>query len=422
MITKNVQSNKKFTVFVLLFAIIFSNQKMLYRTQRQFSFLCTALPGYVEYKLSNEKEYEKLHKKYSQKCSRKVKKLQGIYYKLAQVFSNNPRLCPYEYREEMKQFLDNVPAKKYEKMIDSIPDVDKKLVQDNAIVDSEPLASGSIGQVHMVTIKDKKYVLKILHKDIEKKTLSDLYIVTTWTKHFFKSLSSLVQDFADVTMTEFDFKKEFENQMFLYDLFSKHTVGISIPRPVYKYTSKNSLCMEYINGHKLTEKIQTEREKIASYIQKIFISIIIQIKYGKCFSTDPHLGNFLVTSDDNLVAIDFGQFCKIDEKMYAFLNSLWKIIHKSTDDKEVQELMKQFGFHSKNDSPLFFSRYARLLLDTNNGRSDEIEKDSNELFSIDEFIQLPPNTGLVVKAMTTLTGMCITFDLKFRFSELYMKY
>lgn len=238
------------------------------------------------------------------------------YVKFGQMLSNRNDILPEEMISELKKLQDKVEIQEV--------DIRKKLAEELNIVpeeyfqsiDEEPMASASIGQVFRAVLKNgEKVVLKVRRDNIDTVVETDLVIMKDMAKFLEKydvnaknmNLLYIVESFENMLKKELSLTNERKNIERFENNF-KENEHIHVP-VVYKELSNNRiLCMEFIEGIKITDKEKLEEagfnpKEIASLGLELYIKQVM--KYG-FFHADPHPGNIFLGKDGKVIFIDFG--------------------------------------------------------------------------------------------------------------------
>lgn len=238
------------------------------------------------------------------------------YVKFGQMLSNRNDILPEEMISELQKLQDKVEIQEV--------DIRKKLAEELNIIpeeyfqsiDEEPMASASIGQVFRAVLKNgEKVVLKIRRDNIDNVVETDLIIMKDMAKFLEKydvnakniNLLYIVESFENMLKKELSLINERKNIERFENNF-KENEHIHVP-VVYKELSNNRiLCMEFIEGIKITDKEKIEKtgfnpKEIASLGLELYIKQVM--KYG-FFHADPHPGNIFLGKDGKLIFIDFG--------------------------------------------------------------------------------------------------------------------
>ena len=238
------------------------------------------------------------------------------YVKFGQMLSNRNDILPEEMISELQKLQDKVEIQEV--------DIRKKLAEELNIIpeeyfqsiDEEPMASASIGQVFRAVLKNgEKVVLKVRRDNIDNVVETDLIIMKDMAKFLEKydvnaknmNLLYIVESFENMLKKELSLINERKNIERFENNF-KENEHIHVP-VVYKELSNNRiLCMEFIEGIKITDKEKLEEagfnpKEIASLGLELYIKQVM--KYG-FFHADPHPGNIFLGKDGKLIFIDFG--------------------------------------------------------------------------------------------------------------------
>ena len=238
------------------------------------------------------------------------------YVKFGQMLSNRNDILPEEMISELQKLQDKVEIQEV--------DIRKKLAEELNIIpeeyfqsiDEEPMASASIGQVFRAVLKNgEKVVLKVRRDNIDTIVETDLVIMKDMAKFLEKydvnakniNLLYIVETFENMLKKELSLTNERKNMERFENNF-KGNEHIHVP-VVYKKLSNNRiLCMECIEGIKITDKEKIEKtgfnpKEIASLGLELYIKQVM--KYG-FFHADPHPGNIFLGKDGKLIFIDFG--------------------------------------------------------------------------------------------------------------------
>eukprot|EP00439_Symbiodinium_sp_Y106_P006758 s2081_g1.t1 len=254
-----------------------------------------------------------------------VVSLGGFWVKLAQTASVLSML-PDAYVAELSKLQDAMPA-------DDLTDVEALLAQefgrdwrDKVLLSEDPvLGSATIAQVHKATfrrrmpdgtIQEVPGVIKVQHRHVEEKLLVDISasvlvarLVTALMPHFFSDLRTTIQDTAQMSRAELDFRLEAKNQQEARERVLAAGIDVIIPEVFPEFVTRRALGMEFIRGTKITDYALAEAS--IAQRQDIMTKLIDFYGYtlhGPIFNCDPHPGNILVEKDTGrLCVLDWGQ-------------------------------------------------------------------------------------------------------------------
>jgi aarF domain-containing kinase len=172
--------------------------------QRTFAFWKNMFPVYLHYRYYQflqrdlhliseaeaDRQYERLHEKYTDRVRDVVFSMRGFYLKQAQLMSTQHDFVPPAYMKWVQKTQDNVPsefqgqeARQYlQKMLREEQQVDFDDVF--ASFDDVPLGVASIGQVHRAVLKHNKQevAVKLLVPGIENKFRSDIRTIQSFCR------------------------------------------------------------------------------------------------------------------------------------------------------------------------------------------------------------------------------------------------
>ncbi|MFT5165752.1 MAG: ubiquinone biosynthesis protein [Saprospiraceae bacterium] len=352
------------------------------------------------------------------------------YIKFAQIASNRPDILPEELIHELTKFQDHALSVSKVKIYRVLTKEFKEPLSDYfEYIDYNPIASASIAQVHRARIiGGKEVVLKIQRPDISANIKSDIAILKSLAaviSQYFPQYEAfqpkeLVKMFEVSILKELKFTTEAANIIRFQKQFAKHP-DVYLPAVYPEYTTDKVLCMEYIDGFKITDLKAIEESTgltgtdlalkgIGLYFEQVF-------EHG-FFHADPHPGNIFVMKDTGQICfIDFGMMGFVLEKDQERIADLLLAI----SHQDVQGLKKSFlefavGNQLVKEQELeqdiveFFANYETISLDVID--TNEVMKGLNSLF-FDYKIKIPSNLLLLIKAMLIIEGVGLELDPKY---------
>jgi ubiquinone biosynthesis protein len=254
------------------------------------------------------------------------------FIKLGQALSTRPDLVGVAMADELQNLQWNAPA--------DPPEVVKAAVEqelgrplEELFAEFEPtaMASASIGQVHRARLHSgEAVVVKVLHRDIERKIAVDLDILAGLAQlaektHEFRNYrpQAVVHEFQRTMRRELDFGRELRHlEHFGRSFCDNPTVHIPVPHP--KLSSRRVLTMELIEGVKFCDLGRTpppdfDAREVARrganlYLEMIFVHGI--------YHADPHPGNIVVMKHDVIGLLDFGMVGRLDETLQEDISEM----------------------------------------------------------------------------------------------------
>ena len=354
------------------------------------------------------------------------------FIKFAQIASNRPDILPEELIEELAKFQDNVPKIPKEDIIrvleEEMPKPLKFLFEK---IDYEPIASASMAQVHRAKlIGGWDVVLKIQRPDIEETIEQDIAILQKLAQvleNYFPSLASyqpieLVKMFERSIRKELKFTFEASNML----RFKKQFEGnpdIYVPTAYPEFSTDKVLCMEYIDGVKITDlealgKIGMTGSELALKGISLYFEQVFDHGF---FHADPHPGNIFVMPDKKVCFIDYGMMGQVIDSDKRLLAGLLLAMHER-DVEGLKRALLRFSWNEAkiNEKDLeydiieFFSNYSDTTIDQIDGT--EVIAALNSLF-FDYKIKVPGNLLLLLKALVIIEGVGLMLDPKYDIIE-----
>ncbi|WP_313672743.1 ABC1 kinase family protein, partial [Sphingobacterium multivorum] len=196
-----------------------------------------------------------------------LEELGPAFIKLGQSASTREGLLPKDLVDELKRLEDNVPP--FEVDIKSYLKEELELDIDGHFqeITAEPFAAASIAQVYRAILKDgTQVVLKVRRPGIDEVMRCDLALmrdiakILTMYNDVLENLNLLliVESFATTMQEEMSLVIERHN----IERFTKNFKGnklIKVPRVYPELSSDHVLCMEYLDGFKVTDADEIKR-------------------------------------------------------------------------------------------------------------------------------------------------------------------
>jgi predicted unusual protein kinase regulating ubiquinone biosynthesis (AarF/ABC1/UbiB family) len=251
-----------------------------------------------------------------------LKDLKGSALKVAQMLSMEKNILPQAYVDKFSLSQFSVPPlsaplvmKTFKKSFGKLP---------NEIFDefnSEAINAASIGQVHKAKKNGKELAVKIQYPGVADSILSDLAMV----KPIAMKMFNIKGEHSDVYFKEVEGKLLEETNYLLEVEQSQevvaacgHIPNLNFPKYYKDLSSKQIITMDWMKGIHLSEftKLNTNQEVANKLGQALFDFYLYQMHILKKVHADPHPGNFLVSEEGQLIAIDFGCMKVIPEDFY----------------------------------------------------------------------------------------------------------
>ncbi|WP_313100027.1 AarF/UbiB family protein [Epilithonimonas sp.] len=279
-----------------------------------------------------------------------LEELGPTFVKLGQTFSNREDLLPPELIQELQKLQDQVEVVEMnvEEILENEFNISVK--EHFSEIISKPLATASIAQVYKATlISGEEVILKIKKPDVLSVIEDDLLLIKDLVKLISNyseiasklNLKQAIATFEKSLLEEVSLVNE-RNNIKQFSLNFKNNKETYVPIVYDEFSNNNVLCMEFIDGIKVTDKAELLQHhidpvKISEVGLRLFVSQILD--YG-FFHADPHAGNILVKKDGRVVFIDFGAVGKIQPNDKEILESLIVSFVAKNSNKIVRSLKK----------------------------------------------------------------------------------
>lgn len=345
-----------------------------------------------------------------------LEELGPTFVKLGQTFSNREDLLPPELIQELQKLQDRVEV--VEMNVDEILENEFNIVVNEHFSEiiAKPLATASIAQVYRATlISGEEVILKIKKPDVLSVIEDDLLLIkdlvkliSTYSEIGSKlNLKQAIATFEKSLLEEVSLVNE-RNNIKQFALNFKNNKETYVPIIYDEFSNNNVLCMEFIDGIKVTDKTELLKNQIDPVVVsevglRLFVSQILD--YG-FFHADPHAGNILVKRDGKVVFIDFGAVGKIQPNDKEILESLIVAFVAKNSNKIVRYLKKMAVSYEIPDERRFENDVEEVLNFVHSTSLKDIDphiiinkmKDvlkDNQLYMPDYFYLLFKGIGLI---------------------------
>ena len=289
---------------------------------------------------------------YGKLLARRIEKFGGIYLKIGQLLSVRPDIISFAIADHLYPLLQNltpVPFTYVKKIIiQNLGEDYKGQIQD---IDSKPLGTGSIAQVHKIVLADgRPAVLKLLKPGIAKYVQIDLRMFK-----FFMSVGSyipglkklptkeLATEINSLIIDQLNLETEAENLLQFKKNFIENS-DIIIPELNKHLINKEFFVMQYIE---LPPKINFEewnkekRTLVAEKALKMLYQMMFKDGFTHC---DMHPGNFFITEEGQFILLDFGMVTRMNAE---FRNDFIRFFfYMSTNNgKGCAEIIEKTALH-----------------------------------------------------------------------------
>jgi len=355
------------------------------------------------------------------------------FIKIGQSLGTRADLLPLPYVTELATLQDQVPAFSTADAFARIEsELGRSLHECYPEIDSEPIASASLGQVYRARLATGEEVaVKVQRPNLTEAISIDvaiLYRLVKLTNRFFPKANEnadwegMLHEFYNTIFDELDYVKEGRNaDRFRYNFRTWRAVRV--PKIYWSHTSTRVLTLDFIRGTKVVdlEGLRARRISPVKVNRLLIRTYLKQLLDDGFFHADPHPGNLLVMDTGHLAFFDFGMVGRIPPKLQsqmidAFFHVVSKDVHGLGQDIIDLDFLKP-GVDPETVRPVverLFQSYLSLKLGDVNFK--ELTYDLAEVIYEYPF-RLPANFTYVMRALMTLEGIAILTDPGFSFFE-----
>jgi ubiquinone biosynthesis protein len=388
---------------------------------------------------------QRAHTRNARRVEAAIVALQGLFIKVGQLISIMANFLPEAFRRELQGLQDNVPPRPY-------ADIEARLREEFggrppaevfAEFDPHPVASASIGQVHVARLRSGEQVaVKVQYPDIETVVRTDLralgriFAVLRWFMPHW-GFDTIYGEIREMVLAELDYRQEAEAIATIAANFAgRHDV--LFPRVMTEHSTGRVLTTEWMSGTKVADldglaARGIDRKKAAhlcveAYCQQIFVDGV--------YHADPHPGNILLRPGGRehpgpaVVFLDFGATAQVSERMRKGLVSFLQGA-MTRDGARIVAAMKEMGFISRKANPEVFDRVvehfhqqfrSQIRFEGFSLKDIRLDPQSNlsslldlrglnvSLADLRDAFHVPKEWVLLERTLLLLLGVCTTLD------------
>ncbi|MBU0719078.1 MAG: AarF/ABC1/UbiB kinase family protein [Planctomycetes bacterium] len=265
------------------------------------------------------------------------------FIKLAQSVSTRPDILPQEVIAELRYLQDQVPPFDTSQAMGLIADqIGRPVEECFEWIGTEPLASGSIGQVYAArVVGGPEVVVKVQRPEVAvtvRRDMQLLHWLADSLERFMPELriyrpTMLVDELEQTLKRELDYVNEASATERFARAFADDP-DLAVPKVFWDLSGPGVLTLETLKGRNIDAVLGApdghdgpiDRPLVAHRLADAFIRQVFDIGV---FHADPHPGNILVEPPAKVGLIDFGQFGIITDElmtqllvmMYASVNN-----------------------------------------------------------------------------------------------------
>jgi len=271
---------------------------------------------------------------YGQRLRMALDEMGPTFAKIGQALSTRPDLLSSEIIEELATLQDHVSPLTQEQVV-GVMEAELGVPWEDVFesIEPQPLAAGTIAQVHRATLTDgMRVVVKVQRPNARADIERDLELLNAFARRADKraairhlvDVPGVVEHLSTSLVRELDFRTEAENLTRMGDVLQAYP-RLGVPRLYTELSTSRVLVMEEIAGLPANAApAGAARTEVARQLLESYLHQVVGVGF---FHADPHPGN-LVWRDDRLYFLDFGMVGEIDdgtrELLMLLLFALWR--------------------------------------------------------------------------------------------------
>jgi ubiquinone biosynthesis protein len=257
----------------------------------------------------------------AQRIRAALEELGPTFAKLGQILSTRPDLLPPEFVEELATLQDRVPPLTEEQVV-RVMEQELAAPWEDVFesIDPQPLAAGTIGQVHRATLEaGDRVVVKVQRPEAHDQIYHDLGLLELFAEKAMArpalreviDIPALVEHLATSLRRELDFRQEASNIERMREVLAPYS-RLDVPRLYADLSTSRLLVMAEIQGGPLYDAPEGEaRQEAARQLLEAYYSQILDAGF---FHADPHPGN-LKWWNDTVYFLDFGMVGEVEPEL-----------------------------------------------------------------------------------------------------------
>ena len=254
-----------------------------------------------------------------------LEELGPTFCKLGQILSTRPDLIPPEVADELAHLQDRVPPLTEGEVV-AVMEEELGVPWEDVFesIEPEPLAAGTIGQVHRARLESgERVVLKVQRPGAAEEIERDLGLFALFAQKAegrealsgLVDIPAVVEHLSSSLRRELDFREEAANIARMREVLSRFP-RLAVPGVHEQLSSTRLLVMDEIQGGPLRDAPRGDERREAA--RQLLDAFYRQVLTEGFFHADPHPGN-LLWGDGRIYLLDLGMVGTLDEETRGLL-------------------------------------------------------------------------------------------------------
>src|SRR5712691_5924015 len=288
-------------------------------------------------------------------ATERARRLRGVleelgptFAKLGQILSTRPDLVSPELSEELAKLQDSVAPLTEEEVV-RVMEQELRVPWEDvfASIEPEPLAAGTIGQVHVATLESgERVVVKVQRPRAREEIMRDLGLLELFAEKALGhealratvDIPALVGHLSESLRRELDFLQEAANVDRMREVLAPYD-RLGVPRVYHELSTSRLLVLEFVEGVSIRASSDSEERRQAA--RQLLEAFYRQILVDGFFHADPHPGNLLWTGE-KIVLLDLGMVGELGPELRELMIVLMLAFARN-DPKFLSEAVLMLG-------------------------------------------------------------------------------
>ena len=346
-----------------------------------------------------------------------LESLGPTFVKLGQLLSTRVELLPRSYLDALSRLQDEVEPFGFGE-VEKIVTTELGVRISKAFVDFEsaPMASASLGQVHLARLRDGRAVaVKVQRPNIREQMVEDLDALadiaefldnhTEFGRRY--EFTRMLDELRKSLMRELDYRQEGQNLAAFREQL-RDFPHLIVPAPIADYSTSRVLTMEYVPGTKITKMSPLSRMEFdgETLAEELFRAYLKQILVDGFFHADPHPGNVFITPDQGIALLDLGMVGRIMPRLQEDLLQLLIAISEGDGEDASQIAIKIGQPRREFDQTEFTRRISEIVAQQKTATVEEMQVGRLVLevtrCAAESQIRVPPELTMLGKTLLNL--------------------
>ena len=331
------------------------------------------------------------------------------FVKIGQTLSTRSEILPKVFCEELTKLQTECDPLPFDEMLAALDkEFGGRRKEIFAEIDSKPLGSASLAQVHRAVLTSGESVaIKIQRPGVKATMALDIDIMRTLARRASRymkgeqmlDLRAVVEEMWATFLEETDFRREAANLAEFAQL-NRDCVFVACPKVYTNLCSEFVLVMEYVDGIPVgdADRLVASGYDLEEIGSKMLDNYATQILDHGFFHADPHPGNVIIR-DGRIVYIDLGNMGRLSARDRAGFGDIIEAVGLK-DPGALKDALMRFAAKKDNaaiDHARFLADLDLLLEDY--GSCDVAEIDVGQFLS--DIMQLTRSCNVILPASVT---------------------